>query len=80
MSKTVTLRLDEKIYSMFRTLAEKDHRPLSNFIEHATLCFIENNNYVDEYEMTEIIHNNDLSISLKRGIKDAQKRKGRFVE
>ena len=35
MSKTVTLRLSEKTYERFRTLAERENRPLSNFIETA---------------------------------------------
>ena len=32
MSKTVTLRLDEKAYGKFSSWAKRDNRPLSNFI------------------------------------------------
>ena len=35
MSKTVTLRLDEEVYQRFRSMAERDNRPLSNFIENS---------------------------------------------
>ena len=41
MSKTVTLRLSDDDYQLFRPWAESDNRPLSNFIETATKRFIE---------------------------------------
>ena len=79
MSKTITLRLDEHVYRAFRTFAERDNRPLSNFIETATMRFINENELVDEYEMTEIRKNSDLNSSIKRGLKDAKSRRGTFV-
>jgi len=79
MSKTVTLRLDDDVYRLFRALAERDRRPLSNFIETAALRFVENEQYVDEFEMREIEGNDSLNESLKRGQDDAGKRRGRFV-
>ena len=57
MSKTVTLRLNDKIYNLFRNLAEGENRALSNFIETSVLRFIENSQFVDEFEMTEIQNN-----------------------
>jgi predicted transcriptional regulator len=80
MSKTVTLRLNDKIYKLFRSLAESENRPLSNFIETSVLRFIENNQFVDEYEMAEIQENQDLNRSLKRALKDVKAQRGRFVE
>lgn len=80
MSKTVTLRLNDKVYNLFRNLAESENRPLSNFIETSVLRFIENNQFVDEYEMTEIQSNQDLIRSLKRAHKDVKAQRGRFVE
>ena len=80
MSKTVTLRLNDKIYKLFRNLAENENRPLSNFIETSVLRFIENNQFVDEYEMAEIQNNQDLNRSLKRALKDAKAKRGRLVE
>ena len=80
MAKTVTLRLNEEIYQLFRRLAEEDNRPLSNFIETATLRYIEEQEYVDEFEMEEIRNNKSLNASLKRALKDVSSRKGRFVE
>jgi len=80
MSKTVSLRLNDKIYKLFRYLAESENRPLSNFIETSVLRFIENNQFVDEYEMTEIQSNQDLNSSLKRALKDVRAQRGSFVE
>lgn len=80
MSKTVTLRLNDKIYKIFRNLAESENRPLSNFIETSVLRFIESNQFVDEYEMAEIQENQDLNRSLKRALKDVKAQRGRFVE
>lgn len=79
MSKTITLRLDEKVYRRFRTLAERDNRPISNFIETAALRFIESEQFVDEFEMEEIRGNTGLNRSLKRGLKDAAAGRGRLV-
>ncbi|PIQ61777.1 MAG: CopG family transcriptional regulator [Bacteroidetes bacterium CG12_big_fil_rev_8_21_14_0_65_60_17] len=79
MSRTVTLRLDMDIYNRFKALAEEDNRPLSNFIETAALRYVEENTFVDEFELTEILANTDLNKSMKQGIKDATAGRGRFV-
>ncbi len=79
MSKTVTLRLDSKVYNKFRSLAEHDNRPLSNFIETAALRFVEEHEYVDEFEMVEIRNNESLNRSIKSGLHDAKAKRGRFV-
>ena len=79
MSKTVTLRLDDKIYQRFRGMAINDNRPLSNFIETAALRFVEEHEYVDEFEMAEIKDNASLNLSIENGLCDAKARRGRFV-
>ena len=79
MPKTVTLRIDDNEYRTFKKFAEVENRTLSNFIETATLKYIQENELVDEYEMDEIRTNTQLNQSLKRGLRDAAKRKGRFV-
>ena len=79
MSKTVTLRLHDRVYTRFRKLAEQDNRPLSNFIETAALRFLEREQFVDEYEMDEILGNTGLNRSIRRGLRDARARRGRFV-
>ncbi|MDP3980943.1 MAG: CopG family transcriptional regulator [Chlamydiota bacterium] len=79
MSKTVTLRLDDKVYKKFRGLAEYDNRPLSNFIETAALRFVEEHEYVDVFEMAEIKDNVSLNRSIKNGLRDAKAKRGCFV-
>ncbi|MFQ6036122.1 MAG: DUF6290 family protein [Sedimentisphaerales bacterium] len=79
MSRTITLRLKDNVYNLLRRLAEQDNRTLSNFIETSTLRYIEEHEYIDEYEMAEIRNNQELNRSLKRGMKDAKLKKGRFV-
>lgn len=79
MSRTVTLRLDEDVFLRFRALAERDHRPLSNFIQNAALRYVESEQFVDEFEMDEIRGNTDLNESLGQGLKDAKEGRGRFV-
>ena len=79
MSKTVTLRLDDNVYQLFRGMAVSDNRPLSNFIETAALRFVEEYEYVDEFEMAEINDNASLKRSIKSGIRDAKAGRGYFV-
>ena len=80
MPKTVTLRLSDDNYGLFRRFAEEDNRPLSNFIETATKRYIEENEFVDEFEMAEIRSNESLNLSINKGHRDAKLKKGKFVE
>jgi predicted transcriptional regulator len=79
MSKTVTLRLDDPVYQLFKGVAERENRPISNFIETAVLRFVQDHETVDEFEMAEIRGNAPLNQSLKRGQHDAKHRRGTFV-
>ena len=79
MSKTITLRLDDEVYQALRSFAERDNRPLSNFIETAAMRFVNESEVVDQYEMAEIRGNKSLNASLTRGLKDAKARRGSFV-
>jgi len=79
MSKTITLRLDEEVYRRFHTLAARDNRPLSNFIETAALRYVESEEHVDEFEMEGIRADKALGKSLQKGLRDARARRGRFV-
>ena len=79
MSKTVTLRVAEPVYEIFRTMAKRENRPLSNFIETAALRYVEEHELVDEFEMREISENAALNASLGRAYEDAKAGRGRFV-
>ena len=80
MSKTVTLRLSDENYRKFKILAQRENRPISNFIETAVQKFIEENMFVDEFEMEEIRNNAELNKSIKKGLSDMKAKRGRFVE
>lgn len=79
MSKTLTLRLDDPVYQLFKTVAERENRPMSNFIETAVMRFVQEYETADEFEMSEIRGNAELNRSLKRGHQDAKNRRGTFV-
>ncbi|MEI6211185.1 MAG: CopG family transcriptional regulator [bacterium] len=79
MSKTVTLRLDDPVYRLFKGVAERENRPISNFIETAVMRFVQDHETVDEFEMAEIRGNGELNQSLKRGHQDAKNRRGAFI-
>ena len=79
MSKTITLRLSDEKYKIYKLIAERDNRPISNFIDTAVNRFIETNELADEFEMEEIQNNVELKISLEQGLKDIKNKKGRFV-
>lgn len=79
MSKTVTLRLNEKSYELFAKFAEIDNRNLSNFIETATKRYIEEKILVDKYEMEDIKKDEELNKSLRKAYKEIKNKKGKFV-
>ena len=80
MTKTVTLRLGEEVYEEFREAAAAERRTLSNLIETAALARIREMQFVDDKEMTDILSNDALVGRLKTGSRQAQRRKGDFVE
>ncbi len=80
MAKTVTLRIDDELLERFKLHAKDENRTLSNFIETATLRYIEEIDLVDDFEMQEILTNESLVKRLKKGSEDARKRRGRFAK
>ncbi|CAN2040008.1 CopG family transcriptional regulator [Candidatus Magnetomoraceae bacterium gMMP-15] len=79
MYKTVTLKLNDQVYRKFINLAEHNNRPVSNLIEAALLRYVEEHEYADELEMSEIRDNYELNRSIKSGIRDAKAKRGNFV-
>ena len=79
MSKTVSVRLNDRVYRLFRKLAEQDNRPLSNFIETAALRYIEGGEFAGKSEAAVIRRSRELGKSLKRGIRDALAKRGRIA-
>jgi predicted DNA-binding protein len=79
MTKTVSLRIDEELYNSLIVHAEAENRSISNFIETATMRYIEEVEYADEFEMESILSNEDLIARMKQGTKDSKSGRGRFA-
>ena len=80
MAKIVTMRIDEAVLVKLLKYAKIENRSLSNFIETATLKYINEIEYVDDFEMKDILNDRPLLGKLKKGSKDAKKMRGRFVK
>jgi len=79
MSKTVTVRLDEKTYRMIRSAAEADRRTISNFIESATVSHILQDSFASDEEMAGILADRPLVKRLKASVAAAKKGKFKVV-
>ncbi len=80
MSKTITIRIQDEIYDLFRKAADGEHRSISNFIEYATLAYLSSEAYVADDEMEEINKDKYLLKSLNNEISDIEKGKYRIIE
>jgi hypothetical protein len=80
MAKTITMRIDESVLEKFSQYAKNENRSLSNFIETATLRYINDIEFADDFEMKDILTDSKLVSKLKKGSKDARAMRGRFVE
>ena len=67
MSKTITVRLDENVYEIFKKAAEGQKRTISNYIEYATLNHTVNETVVDDAEMSKILAFED---QINKGLSD----------
>jgi len=70
--KTVTMRVDDRIYQMIKTAADGQRRNISNFIEYATLQYLTSSQYVSDTEMNEILNDKELVKNLEIGLKEAK--------
>jgi len=80
MPKTVTLRLTDEEYAFYAKAAKAVKRPISNLINHLAQQKLEEDIFVDQIEMDEILSNEILLRSLKAGSRDAKLKKGSFVD
>ena len=80
MTKTTILRLRENKYQRFKQLAESDNRSISNFIENAAWRFIEEEEYLDDFENDEILSKKELMDSIQRGYEESIEGKGKLIE
>jgi uncharacterized protein (DUF1778 family) len=79
MSKTITLRIDENVYGLFKTAASAEKRTISNFIEYAALNYLTEEIYVSDEEMKDILNDQKLLKSLRSAKKEITKGKYKIV-
>jgi predicted CopG family antitoxin len=80
MAKTITLRVADETYEKFMAAAKIERRSLSNMIETLALKKLDEEIFVDQIEMDEILANTELLKKLRRGSKQAKSRKGSVAE
>lgn len=80
MTKTITLRLPDERYQVFKHYAAHDDRPISNLLEAAAWRYLQENSWMDMSEEREILKDKKLIGKIRRGIRDAKKMKGKFVD
>jgi hypothetical protein len=67
MGKTITVRVDESTYKLFRASAQADRRTLSNWLEFAGVYFAREAPFVSNEEMKTID-----TASLQRGLENVK--------
>jgi len=73
MPKTLTLRIEDKIYKIFKEAAKGENRSISNFIEKAAYNYLLSDQYVSDEEMNEIVSDKALLKGFKNSIDDLKK-------
>ena len=79
MAKTVTVRIDDAAYRRIKSAAEAERRTISNFMEYATLNYVENSSFVDRDEMKSISEDKELLNTLSQAMQDIKRGKYRIV-
>jgi len=79
MAKTITLRLSDENYALFKSHAEADNRGIANLIETAALRQVRDSVFMDPAEEREILSDKKLMKGIRAGLRDARLRRGRFV-
>ena len=80
MPKTITLRLDDDTYQLFREAAKAEKRSIASMVERAALSRIRELQFIDDYEMENLLANENLLRRLRSGSGDARERRGHFVD
>ena len=80
MAKTITLRVEDTLYSLFKNAASGERRSISNFLENAALHYLVSENVVSDSEMDEILRDKNLVTSLRKGKEEIKKGKYKIVK
>ena len=80
MAKTVTVGVDDITYKRIKSAADSKRRTISNFIEYATMAYVESSTFVDDQEMKDIAGDKVLLKSLKKSMDDIKRGNYRIVK
>ena len=80
MAKTVTVRVDDTTYKRIKSAADSERRTISNFIEYATMAYVESSTFVDDPEMKDIAGDKELLKNLKKSMDDIKRGNYRIVK
>jgi predicted transcriptional regulator len=80
MAKTITVRLDDTTYRKIKGAADSERRTISNFIEYATLAYVESSGFVTDEEMNGIVQDDELMANLKQSIEEIERGQYRIVD
>ena len=77
MAKTITVRIDDSTYDIFKLAADGQKRTISNYLEYATLNYTMNETIVNDIEMNEILKNEE---DIKKGLSDISAGRYRIID
>ena len=80
MAKTVTVRVDDTTYRRIKSAADSERRTISNFIQYATMAYVESSTFVDDQEMKDITGDKELLKNLKKSMDDIKRGKYRIAK
>ena len=80
MPKTITIRIDDNVYEVFKKAADGERRSISNFIECAALAYLTNDINVSDEEMDGILSDKALVGSIEKGLKNIREGKYKFID
>ena len=77
MTRTITVRIDDSTYDIFKLAADGQKRTISNYLEYATLNYTMNETVVDDTEMNEILK---YEKDIKKGLSDISAGRYRIID
>ena len=77
MTRTITVRIDDSTYDIFKLAADGQKRTISNYLEYATLNYTMNETFVDDMEMNEILK---YEKDIKKGLSDISAGRYRIID
>jgi predicted transcriptional regulator len=80
MAKTVTVRIDDSTYKRIKSAAEAQRRTISNFMEYATMSYLESSAFVNNEEMKGISQDQELIETLSKAMGDIKRGNYRIVK